>query len=108
VCFDEVIPYQEAPGSAVMCGALAAARVSKNVAVVTRMAPRDQMILEPFRQNGVAVHIIPSAETTYMKVAHSTADVDERQIYQPNKTPASSPWPTCPAGRAPGAFGRHH
>jgi sugar/nucleoside kinase (ribokinase family) len=88
VCFDEVIPYQGAPrvapGSAVMCGALAAARVGKNVAVVTRMAPRDQMVLEPFRQNGVAVHVIPSAETTYMKVVHSTADVDERQIYQLN------------------------
>jgi sugar/nucleoside kinase (ribokinase family) len=88
VCFDEVIPYQGAPsvapGSAVMCGALAAARVGKNVAVVTRMAPRDQMVLEPFRQNGVAVHVIPSAETTYMKVVHPTADVDERQIYQLN------------------------
>ena len=46
MCFDEVIPYQGAPrvapGSAVLCGALAAARVGKKVAVVTRMAPKDQ------------------------------------------------------------------
>ena len=86
VCFDEVIPCRDtprvAPGSAVLCGALAAARVGKNVAVVTRMATRDQMILEPLRQNGVAVHVIPSSETTYMKVVHPTANVDERQIYQ--------------------------
>jgi sugar/nucleoside kinase (ribokinase family) len=86
VCFDEVIPYQGrpqvAPGSAVMCGALAAARVGKKVLVVTRMAPQDDDILESFRQNGVAVHVIPTRETTYMKVVHSSADVDERQIYQ--------------------------
>lgn len=86
MCFDEVVPYQGtphvAPGSAVLCGALAAARVGKSVAVVTRMARRDQNILEPLRQNGVAIHVIPSGKTTYMKVVHPSADVDERQIYQ--------------------------
>jgi sugar/nucleoside kinase (ribokinase family) len=86
VCFDEVIPYQGepsvAPGSAVTCGALAAARVGKSVVVVTRMAPRDQIVLEALQQNGVAIHVIPTAETTYMKVVHPSADVDEREIYQ--------------------------
>jgi sugar/nucleoside kinase (ribokinase family) len=86
MCFDEVVPYQGtprvAPGSAVLCGALAAARVGKNVAVVTRMAPRDKVILGSLQQNAVAIHVIPSAETTYMKVVHPSADVDERQIYQ--------------------------
>jgi sugar/nucleoside kinase (ribokinase family) len=86
VCFDEVIPYQgvprTAPGSAVMCGALAAARVGKKVAVVTRMAPKDQNILEPMSQNGIELYVIPTAETTYMKVVHTSADVDERQMVQ--------------------------
>ncbi len=86
MCFDEVVPYQGlprvAPGSAVLCGALAAARVGKQVVVVTRMAPKDQAILEPMLQNGIVVHAAPSADTTYMKVVHTTADVDERQIYQ--------------------------
>ena len=86
VCFDEVIPYQgaprTAPGSAVMCGAQAAARVGKKVAVVTRMAPKDQNILEPMRQNGIELYIIPAEETTYMKVIHTSADVDERQMVQ--------------------------
>ena len=63
VCFDEVIPYggvsRVAPGSAVMCGALAAARAGKKVAVVTRMASRDQEILEPMLQNGIEVHFSP-------------------------------------------------
>jgi sugar/nucleoside kinase (ribokinase family) len=87
VCFDEVIPYQGAPrvapGSSVLCGALAAARAGKRVEVVTRMAPRDQILLEPLRQNGVAVHVIPSAETTYVKEVYPSADVDERQISHP-------------------------
>jgi sugar/nucleoside kinase (ribokinase family) len=86
MCFDEVVPFQGmsrvAPGSAVLCGAQAAARVGKRVGVVTRIGPRDQNILEPLRQNGVAVQVIPSAETTYMKVVHPSANVDERQIFQ--------------------------
>ena len=86
MCFDEIEPFEGtvsvAPGSAVLCGALAAARVGKSVVIVTRMALQDQSILKSLRQNGVADHIIPSAETTYMKVVHPSADVDDRQIYQ--------------------------
>ncbi len=86
MCFDEVLPYRGpqrvAPGSAVLCGALAAARVGGNVAVVTRLAPQDQYILGALWQNNVAVRAIPSAETTYMRVLHSTPNVDEREIYQ--------------------------
>ena len=86
VCFDEVIPFQGvprvAPGSAVLCGALAAARVGTSVVAVTRMAPKDEKVIAAMRQNGVAVHVIPAEVTTYMRVVHSSADVDERQIDQ--------------------------
>jgi sugar/nucleoside kinase (ribokinase family) len=86
MCFDEIIPFhgepRVAPGSAVMCGALAATRVGKKIAVVTRMAPKDDNILETMRQNGIKIFAIPTVETTYMKVVHPTANVDERQIYQ--------------------------
>lgn len=86
MCFDEVLPYRGtprvAPGSAVLCGALAAARAGGNVAVVTRLAPQDQFLLGALWQNNIAVHAIPSAETTYMRVIHTTPDVDEREIYQ--------------------------
>ena len=61
---------------------LAAARVGKKVVVITRMAPKDDEILDSMRQNGIEIFTIPTTETTYMKVVHSTADVDERQIYQ--------------------------
>jgi sugar/nucleoside kinase (ribokinase family) len=86
MCLDEVIPFEGsprvAPGSAVLCGALAAARIGTSVAVVTRMAPRDEAILEPMRQNGIAVHVIPSDATTFMRVVHPSADVDDRQMFQ--------------------------
>ena len=86
VCFDEVIPYMGepsvAPGSAVLCGALAAARAGKKVAVITKLALKDENILESMLKNGIEVFSIPAAVTTYMKVIHPTADVDERQIYQ--------------------------
>jgi len=86
MCFDEVVSYQGTPrvepGSAVLCGALAAASVGKTVAVVTQMAPRDQNILESLRQNGIAFQVIPAVETSYMKVVYPSTDVDERQIYQ--------------------------
>jgi len=86
MCFDEVILYhgvpRVAPGSAVLCGALAAARVGKNVAVVTKMASRDRIVIDALQQNGISVHVITSAETTYMKVVHPSLDVDEREIYQ--------------------------
>jgi sugar/nucleoside kinase (ribokinase family) len=86
MCFDEVIPFggspRGAPGSAVLCGALAAARIGTKVAVVTRMAPKDEEILEPMRQAGIAVHVIPADVTTYMRVVHPSADVDDRQMFQ--------------------------
>jgi sugar/nucleoside kinase (ribokinase family) len=86
MCFDEIQPYQGksyvAPGSAVLCGALAASRVGKKIIVATKMALQDESIVDGLRQNGIFVYIIPSTETTYMKVVHISADVDERQIYQ--------------------------
>ncbi|MDO8685229.1 MAG: hypothetical protein Q7J78_01000 [Clostridiales bacterium] len=53
MCFDEIVPFEGpirmAPGSAVLCGAIAAAKIGKKVAVVTKMAIRDENILEPMR-----------------------------------------------------------
>jgi sugar/nucleoside kinase (ribokinase family) len=86
MCLDEVVPFmgtpRVAPGSAVLCGALAAARVGTSVAVVTRMAPRDEEILRPMKAGGVEVHVIPTDVTTYMKVIHPSADVDDREMFQ--------------------------
>ena len=85
-CFDEVIPYggqaELRPGSAVLCGAMAAARIGKQVSVITRMNPADVEILEPLKALGIDVTVIPTPETTYMFVDHPTPDVDVRIIIQ--------------------------
>jgi sugar/nucleoside kinase (ribokinase family) len=82
MCFDEITPYGGqtvvAPGSAVLCGAIAAARVGQKVAVVTRMDPADEGILNPLKELGVEIFVIPSPETSYSVVIHPSPNVDER------------------------------
>jgi sugar/nucleoside kinase (ribokinase family) len=84
MCFDELKPYGEqvrvAPGSAVLCGAMAAVRVGRRIAVITRMDPNDDAILEPMRKAGVACTLVPAPETSRMEVVHPTPDVDVREL----------------------------
>ena len=57
MCYDEIHPFggepATAPGSAVLCGAMAAARVGAKVCVVTRVNTEDDHILDPMRELGV-------------------------------------------------------
>src|SRR5512142_1738115 len=84
MCLDEIIPFggrpTVAPGSAVLCGAMVAARVGKRVAAVVKMAPRDEAILEPMRAAGVHTVLLPAEETTYSRVLHESEDVDQRKL----------------------------
>jgi sugar/nucleoside kinase (ribokinase family) len=84
MCYDEIIPFggkpHIAPGSAVLCGAMVAARVGKKVAAVVKMAKKDESILQPMKDVGVETYLIPSAETTYSRVLHESANVDERKL----------------------------
>ncbi len=82
--YDEIIPFggvaRVAPGSAVLCGAMVAARVGKKVAVVTKMAEKDEHILQPMKDLGIDTFLIPSEETSYNRVLHYSANVDEREM----------------------------
>lgn len=84
MCFDEITPYQGetkiAPGSAVLCGALAAVSTGRRVAVAAKMAPADDAILQPMRDAGIDTYLIPAAETTWSVVIHPVADVDVRRL----------------------------
>ena len=84
MCYDEIIPFggkpHVAPGSAVLCGAMVAARVGKKVAAVVKLAKKDESILQPMKEVGVDTYLIPSAETTYSRVLHESANVDERKL----------------------------
>jgi sugar/nucleoside kinase (ribokinase family) len=84
MCYDEIIPFGGkpvvAPGSAVLCGAMVAARVGKKVAAVVKMSRKDEKILQPMKDAGVATYLIPGAETTYSRVLHESENVDERKL----------------------------
>jgi sugar/nucleoside kinase (ribokinase family) len=84
MCYDEIIPFEGephiAPGSAVLCGAMVAARVGKKVAAVVKMAPKDEHILKAMKDAGVDTYLIPSEETTFSQVLHESANMDERTL----------------------------
>lgn len=84
MCYDEIIPFggkaSIAPGSAVLCGAMVAARIGKKVAVVVKMAKKDESILQPMKDIGIDAYIIPSEETSYNRVLHESENVDERTM----------------------------
>ena len=84
MCYDEIIPFggkpRVAPGSAVLCGAMVAARIGKKVAAVVKMARQDEAILQPMKEIGVDTFVIPSAETTFSRVLHESENVDERKL----------------------------
>ncbi len=86
MCYDEIVPFQGettvSPGSAVLCGAMVAGRIGQEVAVITKMSPEDRSILKPMEEVGINVFLLPSEDTTYMRVEHPSEDVDVRRMYQ--------------------------
>jgi len=84
MCYDEIIPFEGerhiAPGSAVLCGAMVAARIGKKVAAVVKMAEKDENILQSMKDVGVDTYLIPSEETTFSQVLHESANMDERTL----------------------------
>jgi sugar/nucleoside kinase (ribokinase family) len=84
MCYDEIIPFGSqphvAPGSAVLCGAMVAGRIGKQVAAVVKMARKDENILQAMKDVGVDTFLIPSDETTFSRVLHYSANVDERKL----------------------------
>ena len=86
MCYDEIVPFQGqttvSPGSAVLCGAMVAGRIGQDVAVITKMSPEDRSILKPMEVIGIDTFLLPSQETTYMRVEHPSEDVDIREMHQ--------------------------
>jgi len=82
MCYDEITPFggatSIAPGSAVLCGAVAAARIGQRVAVVTRMSSSDEGLLKGLKDLGVETFMVGAEQTTYSVVIHPTPNVDER------------------------------
>lgn len=85
LCLDEIYPFQgekiEAPGSAVLCGAVAAARTGKKIAVYTRLAETDKHLLDLLTNEGIEVFVDYSPHTTLAGVVHPSENLDERKLY---------------------------
>jgi sugar/nucleoside kinase (ribokinase family) len=84
MCYDEIKHFGQepkvAPGSAVLCGAMVAARVGKKVAAVVKMSPNDKEILQPMKDLGIDTYLIPAEETSYNRVVHESENMDERTM----------------------------
>ncbi len=84
MCYDEIIPFRGpkriAPGSAVLCGAVAAARAGKRVAVITKLAEKDRHILKALEDESIDVMVIPAEETTYSRVIYVSENHDMRRL----------------------------
>jgi len=84
MCYDEIIPFRGprsiTPGSAVLCGAVAAARAGARVAVITRLAGRDRHILKALEDEAIDVTAIPAEETTYSRVIYFSENHDLRRL----------------------------
>jgi len=84
MCYDEVLPFGGepivAPGSAVLCGAMVTSRIGVKTAAFVKMSLAEEEITQEMKERGVDVHIIPADCTTYSRVVHESADVDERKI----------------------------
>ena len=86
MCWDEILPFKGetsiSAGSAVLCGAMAAARIGMRTLVVTKMSVDDDGMLSSMRAAGIDVLVIPAAETTYMQVIHPSESPDDRILVQ--------------------------
>ena len=54
--------------------------LEKSAAVVTKMAKKDESILQPMKDLGIDTYLIPSEETSYNRVLHESENVDERTM----------------------------
>lgn len=84
MCYDEIIPYggeaKISPGSAVLCGAMAAVRTGRKIAAIVRMNRDEEKIIQPMRDEGIDVYIVPTEVTTFNRVIHPSPNVDEREM----------------------------
>jgi len=85
ICRDEITPFggetRVSPGSAVLCGAMVAPRVGARTAVVTRINSADAELLAPLQALGVETFATPCPVTTFARVVHFSANVDERRLF---------------------------
>jgi len=85
LCRDEVVSYsgetEVFPGGAVYYGAIAAASIGRKVQAIVKVAVEDEFLTRELRDAGASVHIVPSAQSTFIRIVHPVEDVDVREIH---------------------------
>lgn len=80
----EIVPFEGAsflaPGSPVFFASIAASRVGKQIAAVTKIPKDQEQLLEPMRAAGVGLFVKPGEIVRY-RVLFPTPDVDQRRPY---------------------------
>jgi sugar/nucleoside kinase (ribokinase family) len=67
-------------GGAVNYAAHAAARLGKNVAVITRLAKDDERVVEKLTQSGIDCYVTYTPQSTLLKLEYPTSDPDIRTL----------------------------
>jgi sugar/nucleoside kinase (ribokinase family) len=67
-------------GGAVNYAAHAAARLGKNVAVITRLAKEDEHVVEKLKQSGIDCYVTYTPTSTLLKLEYPTTDPDIRTL----------------------------
>ena len=84
MCREEIVIGKKnsgmVPGSAVYCGAIACQRLGYETAVITKMNPKDQDLIKPFKDAGVDVHLIEDVNTTTLSVVYPDESMSSRDI----------------------------
>lgn len=84
ICYDETFNHDGTrslcTGGAALYGAMAAACTPKRIGAVLMLSPRDRECLTLLRERGIEIIPVDSEQTTRVKVIHTSANVDERQI----------------------------
>ena len=68
------------PGSPLFFAAIAASRLGKRIAAVTRISESEEYLLEPLKTAGIDLFVQPG-ETYLSHIVFPTANVDQRQVF---------------------------
>ncbi len=79
-----IVPFEGSPfveqGSPVLFAAIAASRLGKRIAAVTKISESEEYFLEPLKTAGIDLFVEPGEITQY-RVVFPTANVDQRQAF---------------------------
>ena len=79
-----IVPFEGSPfveqGSPVLFAAIAASRLGKRIAAVTKISESEEYFLEPLKTAGIDLFVEPGEITQY-RVVFPTANVDQRRAF---------------------------